>query len=86
MLRLRLPHNVSLVSVHGDFNLMSTVDVIDALERVRRQGAKVDEPEGARYVVISETALNQIIRELRGGAAERQDAECLGAQPVDTSR
>ena len=84
MLRLRLPHNVSLVSFHGDFNLMSTVDVIDTLERVRRQGAKVDEPEGARY--ISETALNQIIRELRGGAAERQDAECLGAQPVDTSR
>lgn len=54
---------------------MSVQDVIDALERAPRQGAAVDEPEGARVVVISETALNRIIRELRVGSAERPDAE-----------
>lgn len=54
---------------------MSIADVIDALERAPRQGADVDDPEGARYVAISETALNQIIRELRLASAERPDAE-----------
>ena len=56
---------------------MSVVDVIDALERAPRQGAAVDDPEGTRYVVISETALNRIIRELRLGTAERPRAEYL---------
>jgi len=65
---------------------MSIVDVIDALERAPRQGAAVDVPEGTRYVVISETALNQIIRELRVGSAERPDAEYFGAQPVGPSQ
>jgi hypothetical protein len=54
---------------------VSVVDVIDALERAPRQGAAVDDPEGARYVVISETALNQILRELRLGSRARPDAE-----------
>ena len=54
---------------------MSIADVIDALERAPRRGAPVDEPEGARFVVISETALDRIIRELRLGSAERPDAE-----------
>ena len=54
---------------------MSITDVIDALERAPPRGAPVDEPEGARFVVISETALNRIIRELRLGSAERPDAE-----------
>jgi len=54
---------------------MSIADVIDALERAPRRGAPVDDPEGARFVVISETALNRIIRELRLGSAERPDAE-----------
>ena len=57
---------------------MSIADVIDALECAPRQGAAMDEPEGTRYVVISETALNQIIRELRLESAERPDAEYLG--------
>ena len=56
---------------------MSIADVIDALERAPRRGAPVDEPEGARFVVISETALNRIIRELRLGSAERPDVENL---------
>jgi len=54
---------------------VSVVDVIDALERAPRQGAAVDDPEGARTVVISETALNQILRELRLGSRARPDAE-----------
>jgi hypothetical protein len=35
----------------------------------------VDDPEGARCVVISETALNLIIKELRKGLPERPGAE-----------
>jgi hypothetical protein len=65
---------------------MSVADVINALERTPRQGAAADEPEGARYVVISETALKEIIRELRLESAERPDAEYLVAQPVNPSR
>ena len=58
---------------------MRITEVIDALESAPRQGAAADEPGGARYVVISETALNRIIRELRQGCEERRDAENLGA-------
>jgi hypothetical protein len=50
-------------------------ELIDSLERSPRQGSAVDDPEGARYVVISETALNMIIRELRQGLPERPGAE-----------
>jgi hypothetical protein len=56
---------------------MRITEIIDALERVPRQGAAVDDPEGARYVVISETALKAIVRELR--LVGRQDAEYLGS-------
>jgi hypothetical protein len=54
---------------------MSVVEVADALERAPRQGAAVDKPEGARFVVISDIALSRIIRALRLASAERQDAE-----------
>jgi hypothetical protein len=54
---------------------MSVADIADALERAPRQGAATDDPEGARHVVTSETALNKISRELRLGSAERPDAE-----------
>jgi hypothetical protein len=50
-------------------------ELIDSLEHAPRQGVAVDDPEGARYVVISDTALNLIIRELRKGRAERPEAE-----------
>ena len=56
---------------------MGITEIIDALERVPRQGADADDPEGARYVIISETALNRIVRELR--LVDRQDAEYLGS-------
>jgi hypothetical protein len=59
---------------------MSIADVINALERAPRQGAAMDQPEGARYVVISETALRQMIRELRLGSANRPEAEFFEAQ------
>ena len=58
---------------------MRIKEVIDALERAPRQGGAADDPEGARYVVISETALNQIIRELRQVLSERPDAEYFDA-------
>jgi len=58
---------------------MRISDLIDALERSPRQGETADEPEGARYVVISETALNRIIRDLRHVLSERPDAEYFDA-------
>jgi hypothetical protein len=58
---------------------MRIAEVIDTLERAPRQGAVSDVPEGARYVVISETALNRIIRELRQVLSERPDAEYFGS-------
>lgn len=54
---------------------MPLEEVIDALERAPRQGAAADEPEGSRYVVISETALNRIVNELRKWLGERSGAE-----------
>lgn len=36
-------------------------DVIQGLKDSERMGAEKDEPEGSRYVQISETALKQII-------------------------
>ena len=56
---------------------MSIAEIIDALEGAPRQGADVDDPEGARYVVFSDTAIKRITRELRLAAAERPDAEFL---------
>ena len=43
----------------------------------------MDHPEGARYVVISETALNAIIRDLRLAAGERPDGEYFAAPRGD---
>jgi len=54
-------------------------ELIDPLERSPRQGAAVDDPEGARYVVVSDTALSLIIRELRRGLPERPGAEYFGS-------
>jgi len=39
--------------------------VIAALETALRHGAEEDEPEGARYVKLSETVINQMIAALR---------------------
>jgi hypothetical protein len=61
-------------------------EVIDSLECSPRQGAAVDDPEGARYVVISETALKQIIRTLRQVLSERPDAEYFDTNPNESSR
>lgn len=61
---------------------MSTVlDIADALEEAPRQGGAMDDPEGSRVVVFSDTALRRIARELRLAAAERPDAEYLEGQP-----
>jgi hypothetical protein len=50
-------------------------ELIDSLEQAPRQGAAVDDLEGARYVVISESAVKLIIQELRKGLPERPGAE-----------
>jgi len=39
--------------------------IIIVLETAFRHGAKMDEPEGARYVKLSETVINQMIAVLR---------------------
>ena len=49
---------------------MRIAKVIDELERAPRCGSEKDVPEGARYVVISETALRKVIQELRDGLSE----------------
>ena len=54
---------------------MSISEIADALERAPRQGADKDHPEGSRYVVFSDTALNAMARELRLAVADRPDAE-----------
>ena len=59
---------------------MSIADIIDALEGAPRQGSAVDNPEGSRYVIFSDTAMQRISRELRLAAAERPDAESFGPQ------
>jgi len=54
---------------------MTVREIADALERAPRQGAAVDEPEGSRFVVISDTALTKLTRELRLAAADRPESE-----------
>ena len=54
---------------------MSISEIADALERAPRQGADKDHPEGSRYVVFSDTALNAMARELRLAVANRPDAD-----------
>jgi hypothetical protein len=60
--------------------------IAQALVEAPRQGAEADVPEGSRYVVISDTAVAEIIRELRAireaidhprQTAERENAEFL---------
>ena len=60
---------------------MSILDIADALEGAPRQGDAVDDPEGSRYGVFSDTAMQKITRELRLAAAERPGAESFGCQP-----
>jgi nicotinamidase-related amidase len=54
---------------------MTVAEIADAMERAPRQGAEKDQPEGSRFVVFSDTALNAMVRELRLASADRPDAE-----------
>lgn len=45
----------------------------DAMEAAPRQGADTDEPEGVRYITLSETVTNSAVRHLRE-IAERETA------------
>lgn len=44
---------------------MNISDIITRLETADRLGADIDEPEGCRYIQISETLINQIIEALQ---------------------
>jgi hypothetical protein len=59
---------------------MNISDIADVLDGAPRQGATVDDPEGSRHVVFSDTAMQRIARELRLAAAERADGESFGAR------
>ena len=40
-------------------------DVIDALKNAGRQGSAKDEPEGSRYITLSDTLVKELIKALR---------------------
>jgi len=58
--------------------MMNITEIADALESAPRRGAAVDEPEGLRYALLSDTLLQRMARDLRLAAAERLDAEEFG--------
>jgi nicotinamidase-related amidase len=59
---------------------MSISEIADALERAQRQGADKDHPEGSRYAVFSDTALQTMARDLRLASADRPVVETFGAR------
>ena len=56
---------------------MTIAEIADAMENAPRKGASVDSPEGVRYVLLSDTLVQKITRELRLAAAEQPHAENL---------
>jgi len=68
-------------------------EIEQALDQSDRQGAPTDQPEGSRYVVISDTAISAVVTELRKireaiehprQTAERENAEFFKA--IDCSK
>jgi hypothetical protein len=57
---------------------VTIVEIADALERAPRQGTDKDKPEGSRFATFSDTALNQMARDLRLAAGDRPDAKTFG--------
>ena len=57
---------------------VTVVEIADALERAPWQGAEKDKPEGLRFATFSDTALNQMARDLRLAAGDRRDSEAFG--------
>jgi len=57
---------------------VTIVEIADALERTPRQGTDKDKPEGSRFATFSDTALNQMARDLRLAAGDRPDSETFG--------
>jgi len=47
---------------------MSLAQVADHLDAVHREGAAVDEPEGARFLTMSDTLARQLSAALRDAA------------------
>jgi hypothetical protein len=46
-------------------------EIIEILKNAHRHGAEKDEPEGARYIVISDTLANRLVKELKEYLDER---------------
>jgi hypothetical protein len=46
-------------------NIRSIGDVIGVLEQATRQGTEKDEPEGSRYITLSDTLVQEMIMALR---------------------
>ena len=57
---------------------VTIAEIADAFERAPRQGAEKDKPEGSRFATFSDTALNQMARDLRLAAGDRPDSEAFG--------
>lgn len=51
------------------------IDLADALDDTVREGADVDEPEGARWITFSDTLARQISARLRAIAGGLSEAE-----------
>lgn len=59
--------------------------VADALDAAERQGERTDEPEGARYVVLSDTLARRIADGLREWSThQRRKARLAGAGDAGT--
>ena len=59
---------------------MNITDIADALDGAIRQGSAVDQPEGSRYAVLSDTVLKRMARDLRLAAAGRFETEEFGGR------
>lgn len=54
---------------------MNILDIINTLKNAPRQGAVSDEPEGLRYIVMSDTLANKIAEALEEFLIEKEDME-----------
>ena len=62
---------------------MTIREIADGLDKTPRQGAAVDDPEGSRFVLLSDTFLRRITRDLRLASGERLDAEYTSGDAVE---
>ena len=54
---------------------MTPLEIADAMDKAERMGASKDEPEGVRYIIISDTLAKQWASILRGEEYMRKDVK-----------